>query len=225
MYRDNKKDISDEVMDYSYIAVMSEKLKIGIIGGGRAGEIKAKHFCDGKCYVEILSKTFSESIIELHKNNPDKIKLIKDEFSYEFLNDKHIVIIAVDDEKLNKKISSYCIKNYKLYVDCSNFRDGNSIIPVQIDKDNMSAALNTKCANPRGTVFVGKKVSEVLDLYDDFVGHTAHIRNRAKQLPGYKDDILRFIAMEDYKELYDNKKEREEFYKNFPEEVVDYLFE
>lgn len=225
MYEHNKKDISNEIMDYKYVTLMSSKMRIGIIGGGKAGEIKTKHFADGKCFVEVLSKTFTDTIKNLNKKLPHNIKLINEEFNYEFLKDKHLIIIAVDDDSLRNKITSYCIENYKIYVDCTDFREGNSVVPMQVDTENMCAALNTKSANPRGTVLVSRKVNKVLEEYDDFIGHTSKIRNRAKDIPEYKSEILKFIGQENYKDIYDKKIYKESFYSKFPKEVVEYLFE
>ena len=87
MHGNNKKDISNEIMNYKYVTLMSSKMRIGIIGGGKAGEIKTKHFADGKCYVEVLSKTFSDTIKELNNKFPNNVKLVNEEFSYEFLKD------------------------------------------------------------------------------------------------------------------------------------------
>ena len=42
MYRDNREDIQDEV-EYSFISLFSKKLRIGVIGGGKAGAIKINH--------------------------------------------------------------------------------------------------------------------------------------------------------------------------------------
>ena len=90
MYEDNRKDICNEGIDYSYISLISCKLRIGIIGGGKAGTIKTKHFVNNKCYVEVLAHTFSEEIIQLSKDFLGRLKLINEEFSYKFLEDKHI---------------------------------------------------------------------------------------------------------------------------------------
>ena len=57
MEEDNRKDIYNEGIDYSYISLISKKLRVGIIGGGKAGFIKIKHFIKNKCYVEVLSNS------------------------------------------------------------------------------------------------------------------------------------------------------------------------
>ena len=49
------------------------------------------------------------------------------------------------------------------------------------------------------------------------------IRNKAKELPEYKKDILKFIGNDDFKKLFDQGKSESALRCNFPKEVVDYL--
>ena len=223
MYEDNRKDIYDERIDYTYISLMSNKIRVGIIGGGKAGSIKTKHFVNNKCHVEVLSHTFSDEIIELSKTAMGRLKLVNEEFSYEFLKDKHIIVIALDEETLKNKIKKYCNENYKIYIDSSNFTDGMGVVPIQKNTENITFALNTKYGNPKGAVLVSNKVKILLEEYDDFIGFMGKIRNKAKKLPEYKNDILKFIGNDDFKKLFDQGKSESALRSNFPKEVVDYL--
>ena len=223
MYEDNRKDICDQGIDYSYISLISSKLRVGIIGGGKAGTIKTKHFINNKCYVEVLAHIFSEEIIELSKTSMGRLKLINEEFSYEFLGDKHIIIIALDEENLKNKIKKYCDENYKIYIDSSNFTDGMGVVPIQRSTENITFALNTRYGNPKGAVLVSNKVKDLLELYDDFIGFIGIIRNRAKEYPQYKNEILKFIGTNDFKKKFDEGKCESVLRINFPKEIVDYL--
>ncbi|MCE5221224.1 MAG: NAD(P)-dependent oxidoreductase [Clostridium sp.] len=223
MYEDNRKDICNEGIDYSYISLISSKLRVGIIGGGKAGSIKTKHFVNNKCYVEVLSHTFSEEIIELSKTSMERLKLINEEFSYEFLSDKHLIIIALDDDILKDKVKKYCDENYKIYIDSSNFIDGMGVIPIQRNTENISFALNTKYGNPKGAVLVSNKVKNILEEYDNFIGFIGKIRTRAKEFPRYKNEILKFIVTDDFKKFFDENKSESALRINFSKEIVDYL--
>ena len=223
MYEDNRKDICDEGIDYSYISLISSKLRVGIIGGGKAGAIKAKHFINNKCYVEVLSQLFNEEIIELSKISLGKLKLINEEFSYEFLKDKHIIIIALDDKSLKDKIKKYCDENYKIYIDSSNFTDGIGVVPIQRNTENINFALNTRYGNPKGAVLMSNKVKDLLEEYDDFMGFVGKIRNRAKELSEYKNEVLEFIGTDKFKTFFDEGKSESVLRINFPKEIVDYL--
>jgi len=223
MYEDNRKDICNEEIDYSYISLISSKLRVGIIGGGRAGAIKTKHFVNNKCYVEVLSHAFSDEIIEISKDSMGRLKLIYDEFSYEFLKDKHLIIIALDDETLKNKIKKYCDENYKIYIDSSHFTNGMGVVPIQRNTENITFALNTRYGNPKGAVLVSNRVKNLLEEYDDFIGFIGKIRNKAKEFPEYKNEILRFIGNDDFKKFFDEGKCESVLRINFPKEIVDCL--
>lgn len=223
MYEDNRKDIYNEEIDYSYISLISSKVRVGIIGGGKAGAIKTKHFVNNKCYVYVLSKTFNEEIIELSKTSMERLKLINEEFSYEFLKDKHLIIIALDDKILKDKIKKYCDDNCKIYIDSSNFADGMGVIPIQRNTENITFALNTRYGNPKGAVLISDKVKNLLEEYDDFIGYMGKIRNRAKEFPEHKNEILRFIGNDGFKKFFDEGKSESVLRINFPKEIVDYL--
>lgn len=223
MDKDDRKDIFEQGIDYSYISFISQKLRVGIVGGGKAGEIKAKHFVKNECYVEVLSKTFSKGIIELEKYSQKFLKLINEEFNCKFIHDKHLIIIAVDDENLKKEIKKYCNDNYKIYIDSSDFSQGMGVIPVQRNTKNVSFALNTKYGNPKGAVFLSNKVESLIGEYDNFMEFIGNIRTKAKVMKEYKDDIIEFVARDEFKKAFDQGKSEEELRLNFPKDIVDYL--
>lgn len=223
MDEDNRKDICDEGIDYSYISLISKKLRVGIIGGGKAGAIKTKHFVNNKCYVEVLSNTFEEEIIELSNAFKDRLRLRNEELSFQFLRDKHIIIIALEDETIKGKVKSYCEENYKIYIDSSNFTDGMGAVPIQKNTKNITFALNTKYGNPKGAILVSNKVKSLLEEYDEFIKYVGIIRNRAKTFPKYKKKIILFINNEEFKKSFNEGKSESLLKDNFPKEVVDYL--
>lgn len=225
MDEDNRKNFYDGEIDYSYIALISKKTRVGIIGGGKAGVIKTKHFIKNKCYVEVLAKNFDVKLIELAEINPERLKLINDEFSNEFLMDKHIIIIALDDETLKNKIKKYCDENYKLYIDSSNFKDGMGVVPVERSTKNITFALNTKYGNPKGSVLLSEKVKKLLLDYDDFVEFTWKIRDKSKKLPKRKSRIVEFINSDDFKESFDKGEAEDSLRMNFENEIVDYILD
>lgn len=223
MDRDDRKDIYKQGIGYSYISLMSKKLRVGIIGAGRAGTIKAKHFVKNGCHVEVLSKTFNKEIIELAKCSQESLKLITEEFNYEFINNKHLIIIAIDDEILKNEIKKYCETHYKIYVDSSDFSKGMGVIPVQRNTKNVTFALNTQYGNPKGALFLSRKVENLLKEYDAFMECTSKIRNKAKEIQEYKDDIIEFIASDEFKKAFDEGKSENVLRLKFPKDIVNYL--
>lgn len=224
MDEDNRKDIYEEI-SYSYIGLISKKLRVGVIGGGKAGAIKVKHFVKNKCYVEVLSETFDKEIIELSKSESERLKLINNGFNNEFLKDKHIIVIALSDESLRNKIKKYCDENFKVYIDSSCFKDGIGVVPIEKNTKNISFALNTKTGNPKGAVLLSEKVKDFLEEYDEFIEFAGKIRNNAKELPKDKLSIMEFINSDNFKKSFDMGKAENLLRENFAKEIVDYLLD
>lgn len=223
MLKNNKEHIYGEKIDYSFVSLFSYKINIGVIGGGRAGFIKIKHFLKTGCYVEVISKDFCKEVISLCEEFKERLILIKNQFDYEFLENKHLVLITIDDGEINDNIKKYCDKNYKIYIDSSSFKNGMGVIPVQRSLKNITFALNTKGGNPKGSVMLANKVQDLLEEYDDFIELTTKIRNKAIKISKYKKEIIDFISCDDFKFFYDNHKEELVLKLYFEEEILNKL--
>lgn len=191
MSRNNKKDICTGRIDYSSIAFLSKKLRVGIIGAGKGGVIKAKHFLKQNSQVFILTKD------KISQEGIEKATIINKEYDRSFISDKHIIIIAVKDETLRNKIKEQCEEIYKIYIDASNFKEGMGVLPVQRESKNLVFALNTKGGNPKASVFISNKIKEELKKYDDFVEFTTIVRNKLKENK-LKDEVLNFVFNDDF---------------------------
>lgn len=205
MLRNNREDIQDvslNEIDYTYISLMSKKIRIGVIGGGKGGQIKTRHFVNNKCRVEVISKDFTNELINLAEENPEYLTLINKEFNIEFLKDKHIVVIASNDEDINEVIRKYCNDNYKIYIDASDFAKGIGVVPAERSSKSMNFALNTKKGNPKGAVFMCNKIQDYISEYDNFIELTGTIRNNVKNYSEYKKDVLSYIYSSEFEEAY-----------------------
>ena len=226
MHRNNRKDIQDEVLeeiDYAYISLISQKIRIGVIGGGKGGQIKTRHFVNNKCRVYVLAKNFSDELIELSKENSEYLTLMDEEFNIEFLKDKHIVVIASSDRELNNLIRKYCEENYKIYIDATDFIKGMGVIPAERSSRTMNFALNTKKGNPKGAVLMCNKIKNYISAYDDFIELTGRIRNNAKEFEEYKKDILSYIYSSEFEESYKQGTYEDALKKRYSSEIAEQL--
>lgn len=181
-----------------FFTIMPDKIKIGIIGGGRAAYIKAKAIIKNKGAVTILSTEFCEEILHLEKKGA---KLIKGKYYKEFIIDKHILIIAVPPKEGNM-IKKHCQEQCKLFIYCPEYKEGNIVFPAQGNTDSTIFALRTKGANPSLAKMLKGKVATTLKEYDEFIEFLQPIRERAKSLGKNKDEILEFLSTEDYKFMW-----------------------
>lgn len=223
MPENNKENIHERKIEYSFISLLSNKINVGVIGGGRAGFIKIRHFLKTGCKVDVISKDFCEEVVDLSKEFSDKLTLIKSEYNYEFLKNKHLILITTDDKKINHDIKEYCDKNFKIYIESASFEDGIGVVPVQRKLDNITFAINTNGGNPKGSVMLANEVEELLKSYDDFIKLTTDIRNKAKKILKYKKEIIDFISCDDFKFFYDKNRESVVLKLFFNEEIIKQL--
>lgn len=197
MFEDTEKDIFLEKQEYAMISLLSNKIRVGIIGIGRAAFIKAHHFAKLGAYVLMISK---------------------DEYSYAFLHDKHIVIIAVNDEVLRNKIREDCDNFCKIYIDCSDFKKGLGVVPSQRETENIILSVNTRNGNPKGSVFLADSLAEKAKTADKYIEFTTTIRNKVRKNYSIKNQVLEFIFSEDFRFFFE-KGQGEQVLKIFFEEV------
>lgn len=186
-----------------FLTLLSDKIKIIIIGGGRAACIKLKTFLSRKCSVWILSKEFSDEFNEF-KDNISVHSLIG-EYDKKYIYDKHIVVIATNDKRVNSIIRKDCRELHKIYIDSSDVNGGNCIVPCQRNTESIHFAVNTRKTSPKTSVFIADIIKEHIEKYDDFVNFTSHIRNKLSK--GVKrKQVMEFLCSRDFYFFYSKKK-------------------
>lgn len=202
MSENNKKDILRDSIENSYIALISSKVKVLIVGGGRAAFIKTKSFSIKGCNVVVLSKDFDETF-EIF-DGYSKVKLVDNEYIIDYIYDAHIVVIATNDDEINDKIRKDCDKINKLYMDCSKPEKGKFIVPCQRTSKNFSVAVNVKGKSPKTSVYIADKAKKYLENYEAFIEFTVKVRNKVKSAD--KKEIMKFICSDDFYFFYRRSK-------------------
>ncbi len=190
-------------LSYAPITLFGEKLKIGVIGAGRGALIKVINFYNKGSNIEVLALDFLE---DFYKFDKDKVKLIKGKYNREFLLDKHLIIIAIDDSIVVNNIKKDCKKLHKIYINSSKFKEGMGVVPVTRD--------------PRGSVMVAESITKSLQEFDEYIRLTGKIRNSLILDKEIKDDLLKFINSSDCKFFYDKGKIFEVFKLFYDEDIV-----
>lgn len=199
MPKNNGKDILSERLEYTFISLLSNKISVVIIGGGKAGFIKCKSFAKKGCSVLVVSKEFNSSFEGLR--NLANVELIKDVYKKSYIDNRHLVVIAVDDKADNVKIKEDCEKSYKLYLDCSNFKDGLFITPIQRQMKNLSFSIHTKEGNPKASILIADCIESKLNEYADFTEYVGVLREKVKKLDN-KNEFMNFVCTEDFMFFY-----------------------
>lgn len=219
MYKDNEKDISNGKIDLSLIALQNSKIHIGIIGGGRASLIKAKTFLKNGGKVTIISKEFLEEF-----NKLPEVNLIKGEYYEDFIKDKHLIVIAIEDREQVLNIVNQCEKNFKLYINSHNGNEGNARISAQRNVGEMIVGVNTLKGNPKGAVFAVERAVSEIEKYKDYIALTSILRKNCKILDE-KRSLLKFIGDEEFYFYYIKDKHREILELFYGKDIVKKLYE
>ncbi|KPU43613.1 siroheme synthase [Oxobacter pfennigii] len=199
MPQDNRKDISDKMLEFMMVSLISHKVNILIVGAGRAGLIKAKAFLNNGCRVFVLSKEFSPEFFQVE--NDDRLILIKDEYKKEIILDKHIVAIATDDYELNEKVKADCESLCKIYLNCRDFREGMLTIPTQRKTENLHFALHTRKGSPKTSVFLAEKMKCKMEEYEAFVLFASSLRQKLKGREHF-EEIMNFVNTDFFYQAY-----------------------
>ncbi|MCY6372187.1 NAD(P)-dependent oxidoreductase [Clostridium ganghwense] len=202
MSKDTRENILSSELEYTCISLISNKTKVVIIGGGKASFIKCTSFVKRGCNVTVVSKEFSSNFDVFKKENLLNLKLIKDSYSIKYIIESHLVIIAVDDEESMERILTDCEDNYKLYLNCSNFKEGIFISPIQRETENIIFNVHTRGGSPKTSQFLAETMREKLKEYDGLVKYIVNLRERIKDVR-HKNEILGFVSSEDFKFFYD----------------------
>ena len=99
--------------------------------------------------IENLTKEIlEEKFLELEKNN--KIKIFKNqEFEEKFLENIFLVVVATDNEILNKEISQLCMSK-------------NILVNNVTSKDDIQIAISAN-ANPKKAVEIKNKIKDIFE--------------------------------------------------------------
>lgn len=180
---------------YNFIALKSRRIRILIVGGGRAAFIKGKAFLDRGCSLYILAPKFSKGVLDL--KTYDNVEFIKNNYDEKYILDKHLVVIATEDEEVNNEIRNNCDSLSKLYIDCSDKDKSLCFNSFQRESKTMVLALNNKIGCPKATSFIGEKIKKDLERYDNYIEYVTYIRSITKN-NSMKDEIIDFICSNDF---------------------------
>lgn len=124
------------------------QLKLLVVGGGNVGHEKL-HFLlksSPRAQVEVVAKWFLPETETLAKEHG--VKLIKRRYKKKFLKEKHVVIAATNDEKLNKQIHRDAKKRYLL----ANIADTPDLCDFYmggiVNKGHVKIAISTNGKSP-----------------------------------------------------------------------------
>ena len=133
-----------------------------VIGAGKIALRKIETLLNYNCNINVITKEIlEEKFLELEKNN--KIKIFKNqEFEEKFLENIFLVVVATDNEILNKKISNLCISKNILVNNITSKDDMNVRFMSIYEKDDIQIAISAN-GNPKKAVEIKNKIKDIFE--------------------------------------------------------------
>ena len=133
-----------------------------VIGAGKIALRKIETLLNYNCNITVITKeVLEEKFLELEKDN--KIKILKNqEFKEKFLQDIFLVVVATDNEVLNKNISQLCMNKNILVNNITSKNDMNVRFASIYEKDDIQIAISAN-GNPRKAVEIKNKIKNIFE--------------------------------------------------------------
>ena len=133
-----------------------------VIGAGKIALRKIETLLNYNCNINVITKEIlEEKFLELEKNN--KIKIFKNqEFEEKFLENIFLVVVATDNEILNKEISQLCMSKNILVNNVTSKDDMNIRFMSIYEKDDIQIAISAN-GNPKKAVEIKNKIKDIFE--------------------------------------------------------------
>jgi len=117
-----------------------------VIGAGKIALRKVETLLNYNCNIIVITKDIlEEKFLELEKNN--KIKILK-------------IVVATDNEALNKDISQLCMSNNILVNNITSKDDMNVRFASIYEKDDIQITISAN-GNPKKAIEIKNKIKDV----------------------------------------------------------------
>ena len=144
------------------VSVDINNKNILVIGAGKIALRKVETLLNYNCNIIVITKDIlEEKFLELEKSN--KIKIFKNqEFEEKFLENIFLVVVATDNETLNKKISQLCMSKNILVNNVTSKDDMNVRFASIYEKNDIQIAISGN-ANPKKAVEIKNKIKNIFE--------------------------------------------------------------
>ena len=144
------------------VSINLNNKNILVIGAGKIALRKVETLMSYNCNIVVITKDIlEEKFLELEKNN--KIKILKNqEFEEKFLENIFLVVVATDNEVLNKNISELCMSKNILVNNITSKDDMNVRFASIYEKDDIQIAISAG-GNPKKAVEIKNKIKDIFE--------------------------------------------------------------
>lgn len=139
-----------------------------VVGGGKVSYRKILSLLECGALVSVIAPTICDEILELSK--ADKVSVIKREYIDNDVEGYKLVIVATNNENLNKKIALDSKRNNVLVNVVDNKELSTFIVPSVVRRGDLSIAISTNGKSPLLSKMIKEKLkNEINDGYINLV--------------------------------------------------------
>lgn len=153
-------------MRYLPIGISTKDKKFLILGGGYIAYLSLQRIIDTNATIYIISDEFTNDIYNLEKENPEKIKLKKEDLNVDFkFMGYDFVIIATNNFELNNAFENRAKSRGMLYERCDILGDSTISIYRSITHGPISVSISDYKINPTISNILYKDLKKFLNRY------------------------------------------------------------
>jgi len=139
-----------------------------VIGNGEIGERKSLQLLDSGAKITVVSEDFTEKLIELGKLNILNLEksLVNEKFIEKLNFNPWVVIVALDDTELNKKISEEARSSGFLVSVVDDPEISDFAMPAIAKMGKIRVGISTQGHSPAMAGIIRKKVESIISKED-----------------------------------------------------------
>ncbi len=153
-------------MRYYPLAIDSKDKKILVVGGGRAAYLKLKQLVNTLASITVISKQFSDELIELKNAFSDHVTLeskLIDGNNIDLDINYSLAFICTENKELNLKIYRYFNDNKVVTMMANNKEDSDFITMATMEKENIIVSVSTGGRSPSASKILLNEVEKTLN--------------------------------------------------------------
>lgn len=162
-------------MSYFPAYLKMDDKRVLIVGGGNISHEKLVHLLDFTNNIALISKEFSEKILKIIKENG--LKYYQKEYQKGDIKGFDIVIVAIDDIKLQKDIYNEAKSLHILCNAVDSVKYCDFIFPSYIKKGDLIISVSTSGSSPAVAKYLRRYIQKKIpNDIDNFLKKLKHLR-------------------------------------------------
>lgn len=182
---------------YFPVGLKFDDKNILLVGGGEIALFKFQKLVQFKPKkIKCIAKNY---LPEFYANKAVEVEIVQKEFSFEDLDGHHIVIVAIDNSELQKRIYEECQKK-KLLCNCVDLLECcDFIFPSLVKRGDITIAITSNGLLPGFSAVLRKYIDEILpNSLENAFGELVELRTKLppgpKRMQTIREEAEKYLS-------------------------------